>query len=247
MERDLLTWVLPENRPPYRPYRACIMGWEVASRGRRGDGHLVLTPQGRFPDLDMPLPGVFAYGVVETSQGGIAVTVRERVVEQLDCDLSNLAGGALPDELQETRRWSFSEWSPGSPCPICGAAVRELQLVTDVGMAGVLAVCADDKRIWSFDAARSLVLPVPLTSFYAELMRVQGIREPKVALNPGGFFSSLDDNTDEALAEAFIHYNKIKPKIATEGIRGVAPKREPLILHWLRALKRIPSSWSGKS
>jgi len=244
-ERDLFTWVLPEERSPYIPYRECVLGWVVASRGMRGDGHIVLTPRGNAADLDMPLPQVFAYGVVETVDGIIAVSIRELVTEQLDCDLSLLSGESLPGRGKEIRRWSYSRWNPGHPCPICSGQVREVRLVTPRGVAGVLAVCSRDERLWVFDSVRGIALPVPLTSFYAELMRVQGIRDPLIALAPHRFFSALESYNDDAMIGAFAQYNKLRPKIAAGDLlpARTGPSRRPSLVRLIRSLVgKSPSS-----
>ena len=220
LERDLLTWVLPEARPVYAPYRQAVMTWSVAARGAQGDGHIVLAPPGLPIDLDLPLPQVLAYGVLETSQGSIAVTVRERVADRLDCDVASLSGRDLPARFTELRRWSYSEWNPGNPCPMCSGHVREVRWMTATGAELVIGICQADRRIWVFDSSRELTIPVPVTSFYNELMRVRRIRDPEIALNPARFYASLPSYSDAELTEAFFRYNALRPKIAD----GVAPR-----------------------
>lgn len=214
LEQDLLTWVLPEHRPAYAPYRQAVMTWVVAARAERGDGHIVLAPSGGSVDLEMPLPQVLAYGVLETSGGAVAVTVRERVAEQLDCDISCLSGKEIPVQFTELRRWSYSEWNSGKPCPMCGAEVREIRWTLAAGAAVTLGICRADRRLWVFDSSRDLTLPVPVTSFYNELMKVRRVRDPAIALSPERFYSSLDSYTDAELREAFFHYNALRPKLA---------------------------------
>ena len=223
LERDLLTWVLPGHRPAYAPYRQAVMTWVVAARAARGDGHIVLAPEGGPLDLEMPLPQVLAYGVLETSEGAIAVTVRERVAEQLDCDVSSLSGKELPVRFTELRRWSYSHWNPGNPCPMCGAGVREVRWKTTADSVVTLAICRADRRLWVFDSTRDLAKPVPVTSFYNELMKVRRVRDPEIALSPERFYSSLASYSDAELTEAFFHYNALRPKLA--GVAAAQPSQ----------------------
>ena len=83
-ERDLLLWVLPEERAGYREYRACVMRWDVVERGRRGEGNFIIAQEGEAADNESPLPQVLAYGVVETTTGALAVSVRERLGNQIE-------------------------------------------------------------------------------------------------------------------------------------------------------------------
>lgn len=235
-ERDLLIWLLPESRIAYQPYRECVLGWSVVARGQRGEGHLVMAVAGRVADLDMPLPHAVAYGIVQTSAGDIAVTIRERSADQLECDISNLSGGSLPSHFLEKRRWSYSLWSPGMPCPQCGTRAREVRLPAGDTVAGVLALCRTDRRLWLYDSSRAIALPVPLTSFYAELMRVRGIRDPHVALDPHRLYAMLESYTDGDLAAAFFQYNKLKPKLTVGEVRRPTPARRPSVFRFVRTL-----------
>ena len=236
LERDLLTWVLPEHRTAYSPYRQAVLTWVVAARAARGDGHIVLAPPGSSVDLEMPLPHVLAYGVLETSLGAVAVTVRERVAEQLDCDISSLSGREIPILFTELRRWSYSEWNPGMPCPQCGAGVREVCWTAASGQAVTLGICQTDRRLWVFDSSRELALPVPVTSFYNELMRVRRIRDPEIALNPDLFYCSLASYSDAQLRAAFFHYNALRPKLADTTAPQPPQAGESRMLRLLRNL-----------
>lgn len=247
LERDLLTWVLPQARSAYAPYRHAVMTWGVAARSQRGDGHIVLAPPGGPIDLDMPLPQVLAYGVLETSEGSIAVTVRERVAEQLDCDVSSLSGKELPHRFTELRRWSYSDWSPGKPCPMCADGVREVCWTTVAGAAVTLGICQADRRLWVFDSSRELAIPIPVTSFYNELMRVRRIRDPEIALNPDRFYSSLPSYSDAELTEAFVHYNALRPKLGEVAAAQPPTTGGSRMLRFVRNLLGKSQSSSGMS
>ncbi len=241
-EQELLTWVLPAERPAYRAYRELVRVWAVASRGERGEGSLILTPDGTGADVESSLPQVFAYGVVQTTQGDVAVTVRERLGEQLNCDISILSGRPLPELAGERRRWSYSTWKAGMPCPMCGGEVREVYLRGETRDAAVLAACISDERLWVYDSAREVTLPIPLTGYYAELMRVQGVRDPEIALDPRRLYSALGSYTDEAMAEAFLQYNKMRPKIAAPILPSTRRAHLSPLRRWIRSILGTSSS-----
>lgn len=216
LEQDLLFWLLPENRPGYRELRDLVQRWKVTARGRRGPGNYVLSPPDERVDLESPLPQVVAFGTVETDRGEIAVCVREPMGRQVEYEISKLGVGELDAGFQERRRWTFSAWHPGHPCPKCGKPVREVGIRTRRGRTLALAVCPSDERVWVYDAVSGMCLPVPLTNFYNELMLHQRVRDPEIALDPRRLFPSLDTFSDRDLTEAFRTYNMIRTKVAME-------------------------------
>lgn len=229
-ERELLLWVLPAERHGYRAMRALVEGWKVTARGRRGAGNYILSQPQERVDLDSPLPQVFAYGVVETDQGEISVTVREPLGNQVEFEIAKLGSGDAAAPFREIRRWTFSTWNPGKPCPICAGAVREVAMLTVSGRRLVLAICRTDKRLWVCDERTQVNHPVPITNFYNELMFRQHIRDPETALHPERLFSSLNAYQDEALIGAFRSYNMIRTKVLLEDeIIVPAAKRRALV------------------
>ena len=55
-ERGLLLWLLPADRPGYLAYRKLVEAWQVAARGRRGEGNYILAASDEQPDVESPLP-----------------------------------------------------------------------------------------------------------------------------------------------------------------------------------------------
>jgi len=151
LERELLLWVLPEDRLGYREYRDLMKTCKVISQGRRGEGNYILAPEGRTADNDSPLPRVLAFGVVATTTGEISVTVRERLGDQVEFEISSPQGEGVTGDFDEVRRWTFSTWFPSQPCPICSYRVREIHMKTRRGHHPVLAICAVDHRVWIHD------------------------------------------------------------------------------------------------
>jgi hypothetical protein len=227
LERDLLLWLLPADRPGYREYRSLISVWRVAAQGRRGEGNVILAPSTTNIDNDSPLPQVFAYGIVEMPTGAIVATIRERLGDQLEVEIVNLRGESLPGELNETRRWTYSTWLPGQPCPMCSGVLREVTLQTDKGRTLVLALCRRDERIWVYDAISGVNHPIPLTNFYNELMLHANVRDPKIALNSKRLFMDLHSYSDASLSRAFASYNKLKTKIQFEDRLQITGEEKP--------------------
>ncbi|MBM4168896.1 MAG: hypothetical protein FJ215_07035 [Ignavibacteria bacterium] len=225
-ERDLLFWVLPPDRPGYRRYREAVESLEVMGEGRRGSGNNMLAPPGIRIDCESPLPHVIAYGIVEAEDATIAVSVREFLGAQLEFEIMNLSGAAVPKTFTEIRRWSLSDWYPGLVCPICSQKLRETGVASDETRKVVLAICAADKRIWLYDGETGINHLVPVTSFYNELMLHRRIRDPEIALHPERLFADLDRYTDRDLVHAFYNYNRLRMKVRLEMIDPGTTERE---------------------
>ena len=236
LERELLLWLLPEDRPGYRPYRAFVERWKIAGRGRRGEGNYILTSSGANIDTTSPLPRVLAHGVVETTEGGISVTLRELLDDQLEFELTGLE--RVRDLRNEIRRWSFSSWLPKMPCPVCGSPVRTVEMQTEQDAPAVLAICSNDRRIWVHDSLSQVNHLIPITNFYNELMITLRIRDANVALNPARLFSDLPGFSDADLSRAFAKYNAAWTRIGSRIIVEEPQKKS--------FLKRILSLVSGE-
>jgi hypothetical protein len=214
-----MRWILPADRPGYRDVRAALEAMEVIGEGRRGWGEFILGTKGSQPDRDSPLPPVFAYGVIESDFGNISITLRDIQDNQASLEIASHAGERVPPEFEEFRRWTYSTWDPGTPCPQCGNSPREV--ILRVGSSGdarfVLTICPIDRRIWLYDHASRVNRLIPVTNFYNELMLHKKIRDPRTALDSKLLFRDLQQYTDEDLASAFQTYNKLKSKVSVEG------------------------------
>jgi len=208
-ELDALEYVLPADRHGYREYRNHIAGMVVLGEGRRGKGNLVLGFEGDVPDTTSPLAAVVAYGMIETTREGFSITVREYVEKQIDVEIVSGAQQELPDHYEEKRRWTYSDWMPGQLSPATDTPVREIA----VDQNTVLAIAGKEKRLWVYNRTSGMVLLIPITNYYNELMLLKNIRDPKVALKSGLLFENLQSYTDADLAAAFHAYNKLRPKV----------------------------------
>lgn len=225
LEKSWLEWILPIDRRGYREYRELLSKLVVLGEGRRGKGNVVLGFSGDVPDMSSPLPPVFAYGVIETNFGAISITVRENAGDQIDVEIISHRTDEVPEVFEESRRWTYSTWSPGSVCPQCQKPVREILMHSEQNKHFVLAVCAGDKRLWVYDAETQVNHLIPVTNFYNELMLHKNIRDSKIALDSKRLFVDLAKYTDPELTYAFLTYNKLKSKVEVRGIL-TADRRE---------------------
>jgi hypothetical protein len=242
-ERNFLLWLLPADRSGYLGYRELIGGWKVVGRGRRGEGNFILAAPGERPDIELPLPQLFALGVVESQQGNISVSLRERVGNQVEFEIVNLHGEGVPDRLQEVRRWTYSTWLPSQPCPACGGSVREVPMVTASGQRISLALCPQDKRLWVYEESSGVNHLIPVTNFYNELMLQKNVRDPSIALDWKRLFTDLGSFADAELLRAFAAYNKLRTKVDLESSIVVPqdPRRS-----WIRRLVTSVSPRKGE-
>ncbi len=217
-ERDLLEYVLPVDRPGYRAVRGELSRLLVIGEGRRGQGNFVLGEAGREPDFSFPLRPVIAHGMVEATTDIFGITVREPFEGQIDVEIVSRAGGEIPDHFEEKRRWTYSSWTPGSASPYTGEVVREVA----VDRARTLAIAAGERRVWVHDRTTGMVIPIPVTNFYNELMLKQQIRDPEVALRSQNLFESHRSYTDGDLSAAFVAYNAVKRRVDVEAAPGPA-------------------------
>jgi hypothetical protein len=208
-EEDLLLSVLPIERPGYATLRAHLRDLVVLAEGKRGSGHLILGPAGTVPDVGAPLPPVIAFGAVEATTGTFFITVRESSGTQLDVELVSQRGEEVPDHFEEKRRWTYSTWAPGMASPATGARVREV----DIEQGVVLAICPAEKRLWVWEKSGGVVLLIPVTNFYNELMLQNRVRDPEVALRSQLLFERADSWPAAELRSAFRAYNATRKRV----------------------------------
>ena len=217
-EREWLEWILPLDRPGYKDFRDLLDHAVVLGQGRRGEGELILGPQGALADLEAPLGSVFSYGAIETNFGAISVTLREPVDGQISVEIVSHRLERVPDEFEEARRWTYATWSPGNPCPQCLQSAREVPMRGSVQGRFVLALCSVDRRLWVHDEATGVSRLIPPTNFYNEIMLHKNIRDPKIALDSKRLFADLGRYSDADLSCSFHTYNTLKSKVRVEGV-----------------------------
>jgi hypothetical protein len=237
-EREWIDWILPSERAGYNRYREMLGSMKVIGVGRRGPGEMIMGHEGSEIDISVPLPPVLAYGAIETNFGTISVTIREPLDDQISVEIVNQRSDEIPEEFEEAKRWTYSTWLPGMACPQCGKPVREvaIRMVNDPRPHHVLAVCADNGRLWLYAEPDQINHLIPVTNFYNELMLHRNIRDPRIALDSKKLFSELASFSDDDLTRAFITYNALKTKVHFTGPVAAGSSEKPGFVTKLKKL-----------
>ncbi|MDB5034883.1 MAG: hypothetical protein JWQ98_2124 [Chlorobi bacterium] len=240
-----LAYLLPADRPGYARFLGSLDGYVLLGEGRWGTDDFVLGPVGGAEiDRTEGMQPIVAYGEIIMVAPGGREEVMTLAVHQPNDDglvefqISGLDAVADSGEWTEARRWSYSRWNPGNPCPATGGPVREIGL--DAKGELLLTVSPVKRVLWLHDRADMTSTLVPVTNYYNELMLLKGIRDPGIALDHRRLFTALDDFTDVDLRLAFIRYNMSFRKIDPERLREATPsqpRREGLLGRVLNVFK----------
>jgi hypothetical protein len=92
---------------------------------------------------------------------------------------------------------------------------------TASGRRLVLALCVPDQRLWVYDARSGVNRPIPVTSFYNELMLQSKVQDRTVALDARRLFTDIGAFSNAALTRAFSTHNRL---------RTTVPLEDPLVL-----------------
>ena len=133
--------------------------------------------------------------------------------DQLDFEITGHFADLSRDLLLH-RRWTLSDWLPSNACPSCGAALREVSIKTVTGHLLVLALCAHDHRLWVHDEKSGINYPIPVTSYYNELMLKKKVHDPATVLHPKRLFTDLKLHSDADLTAAFSSYNRMRRRVS---------------------------------
>lgn len=204
-EKSWLFTALPENKIGYKKYRDLIESLSVIGYGRFGEGNLVLGDENDVVDLEDPSSPIFAISNIAFEEANIYVTIHEVFDNQIEVDIKSVLGGKIPENLHQTKVWTYSTWLPGQKAPSDNSYVREIHLIRD---ELVLAIAPSHKKIWIYNSKSGINHFVPVTNFYNELMILLENKDPEAALNPGRLFTNADDFTDEQLTQGFLVYNR---------------------------------------
>lgn len=209
-EIEYLFSILPEIKPGYKSYREKINSYSVIGEGRFGGSNLVLGSNQDTTDLSIPSSPVFASGRIEFEEASLDITIHEEEYNQIEIDLSFTPEISLIQQLNELKRWNYSDWNPGDKNAEDNSEVNEFILKQDCYL---LAVSTSTKKIWLHDFSSGVNHLIPLTNFYNELMAIKKIRDPAIALKPARFFTELISYSKEELGAAFISYNKYMKRL----------------------------------
>jgi len=204
-EREWLYTALPEKKLGYMQYREIIDGLAVIGFGRFGGGNLILGNEGDIIDLEVSSAPIFAVSNISFKKTNIYVTIHEESERQIEIDLKIDNEKNIPDNLNQSKIWTYSNWIPGEKAPHDNSRVREIHLVEN---EVVLTIAPRHKKIWVYNSRSGINHFVPVTNFYNEMILQTEIKDPVIALNHGRLFTNLDEFTDEQLAAGFLTYNR---------------------------------------
>ncbi len=204
-EKKWLFAALPENKLGYKQYRDIIENLLVIGYGRFGEGNFFLGEIGDTIDLEVSSSPILAVANITFDIGKVYVTIHEELDGQIEVDIKGTAVDQIPDDLDQAKVWTYSNWIPGEKAPFDKSNVREIHLVKN---EIVLVVAPIHKKVWVYNAKSGINHFIPVTNFYNEMMILMNNKNSDTALNPGRLFTNLSEFTDEQLTQGFLVYNK---------------------------------------
>jgi len=233
-EINLLSWLLPENIPAYKPYQDFLQSSQIIGEGRWGEGDLILDRRQSSIDLTLGMPPVVAYGESTINGDQLSISVHEfNIDDQLEIQFSGIY--PIPESQESKNKWCYSYWKSGDPCPATGAEVKEIAIKNSFATTlYVLAISPKKKVLWLHHSISGFNQLLPITAFYDELLRTKHIRDPKLISHPTTFFDRIDDFSGDEYTKALLEYNKkASRKFDASDIALEAPKRKKNIFQRL--------------
>ncbi len=213
LEKELLFSILPSDKPGYINYREKIENKYVLGAGRFGDTNLILGNKEEEVNIQDASSSIFAAGSIIYDKGKIEISINEEIDDKIEFDISPKDYEPV-FKSKEIKRWNYSNWVPGQRSPKEKLYVREI--IISPGKH-ILAISADEKRIWLHESYSGINYLIPLSNYYNQLMIEKNIRDPKIALKPNLFFGNVNgkhsDYTDIELRNTFLSYNKYLRKL----------------------------------
>lgn len=205
IEKNWLFAALPENKLGYKQYRDIIENLLVIGYGRFGEGNFFLGEVGDKIDLEASSSPILAVANITFDVGKVYVTIHEELDGQIEVDIKGTAVDQIPDDLDQAKVWTYSNWIPGEKAPFDRSDVREVHLINN---EIVLVIAPVHKKVWVYNAKSGINHFIPVTNFYNEMMILMNNKDSDTALNPGRLFTNLSEFTDEQLTQGFLVYNK---------------------------------------
>ena len=209
-ELEILFQILPQDKPKYNAFRKNFSDFFLIGTSRFGEGNYILANKNDKVDLTAPASNVFAAGIVITDKDKYDITIHEVFENEIEIDFISEKNKIVTESEKIIDSKSYSNWKPGDKSPFSNSNVREVHLIKN---EVVIAVCSDEKKIWTYDASTQFNFVIPLTNFYNEIIRVKGERNPETALKPKLLFEKPEMFTDEEIGQGFLLYNKFMKKM----------------------------------
>jgi hypothetical protein len=204
VEKNILFFLLPENKPGYLDYRNKIDNLKVIGEGRFGNTNLILGSEGTLPDLLSPSMPIFASGKIYCGNFEIDILLHEEIDNEIEFDISS-SSGELPAALNNYTGWNYSEWIPGDLSPGDNEFVREVPVKNKKLL---LAIVPSHKKLWLHNYETGINHLIPVTNFYNQLMITVNEKSFSRYKNQNLLFEELNNFTNEMLLIAFLSYAK---------------------------------------
>ena len=238
LERDLLFYLLPSERPGYKLYQDKTGSMLVIGEGRFGEGNYVLGYEGDEPDLSYSSLPMFAAGQIIFKECTIQVSIHELYDNKIEISINNVSGEGIPDELTEISRWTYSNWLPGNSSPFENDKLREINLLSGERKA-VLAISLKMRTIWVYDSISGVNYIIPLTNFLNELIRGNTKIDRTKGININYIFENMNMFSDGEIIRAFVQYNKQYHKISLPDAEIAKPKKKGILGKWFGSISKM--------
>lgn len=190
-ERDLLSWLLPAERPFYRDIREAI---DPLPLHRSRDGSLT------FGEYDEALSDTVTIGEVEAQ--GVAAAIALRMNDERTAAFLQMPGG---EDMKPV--WCLSHWSPGTASSELDT-IRQIPLLDASGAEPyTLALSPAERVLWLHHADNGYNQLLPVTGLLVELARV--VKPASMdRLTSEQFFTLARAVSDEEIRQALLRYNE---------------------------------------
>lgn len=215
VEKECLSFVLPENKPGYKLYKLLIEESIIhgIAEGNR-TGYLLGRRDKIIDDGITPTP-LFASGNLLLDNKNVEILIYQVYDEIIEAEI-NFSDAGINNTRQKSN-WTYSDWLPGMASPEDDTPVREIKIS---GVDYVLAIAEKTKRIWLYEKESGLNHFIPVTNFFNELMRYKNIRDPKIALKPSELFNQIDSYSDDDFRNVLIRYNKYLKRFSIKEVNN---------------------------
>lgn len=209
LELYWLNLILPEDKPGYKIYRDKICKLFVIGYGKFPPFNLIIGNKDDIPDLTIPSQPIIATGTFFYKMGKVSVSIFEEFENQIEVDIQSEGFNYYeisPAELKnkEIKFFTYSNWTPGQKHPSDNSELRLIEIDSEF----LLVISKKHKRIWIYDKKLQTNKFIPITNFYQWVLKIAGIRDPKVMTDINYFFLNLNKFSDSQIKEAFINYNR---------------------------------------
>ncbi len=202
IEKELLDFILPENRSGYAAINEKLKNLFVIGNGRFGGNNYLIGEKTDVIDLTAPSSPVIAAGYKTIDGKTYYVLLHEEFENIFEIDYQIVE--------RKGKDFTYSDWLPGQKAPGDNSELREITILPS---EAVLAIAPKHRRIWVYVKKTGVNHFIPMANLYNEIMRVKGEKDPKIALDVKRIFTDHEILTDDEIRMGFYSYNKYLKKI----------------------------------